>query len=127
MIDRHATVAHAVFHGLDGPAIVTHDGVVIEAAASQPIHGQGGSQGERLLTTHESVKTVVAEAGEPFVQHHTHTHQRARLSLPPVEWHEKGHGTHQALVEPNVEVTFVAGLPRKAEAQTLEVPQTPVD
>ena len=82
MIDRHATVAHAVFHGLDGPAIVAHDGIVIQASARQPIHGQGGSQGERLLTTHEPVKPVVAEAGDPLVQHHTQTHQRARLSLP---------------------------------------------
>src|SRR5215212_8839079 len=119
-------MAHTVFHGLDGPAVVAHDSVVIEASARQPVSGQGGGQGERLLATHEAVKTVVAEAGKPLVQHHTETHQRTRLSLSPVEWHEKGHGTYQALVEPNVEVAFVARLPRKAETQVLEVPEAAV-
>jgi hypothetical protein len=43
-----------------------------------------------------------------------------------VERHEKGYGTHQALVEPNVEVAFVARFPRKAEAKVLEVPKAAV-
>src|SRR5918912_826373 len=126
MIDCYPAMAHTVFHGLDGPAVVAHDCVVIEASAREPVCGQGGGQGERLLATYEAVKTVVAEAGEPLVQHHTQTHQRTRLSLSLVEWHEKGHGTYQALVEPNVEVAFVARLPRKAETQVLDVPEAAV-
>jgi hypothetical protein len=35
-------------------------------------------------------------------------------------------GRTRRLLSPNVEVTFVAGLPRKAEAQILEVPEATV-
>jgi hypothetical protein len=67
VVEGHATVAHAIFDGLDGPSVIAHDGVVVQASAREPVHGQGRREGECLFAAREPVQTVVAEAGETLV------------------------------------------------------------
>ena len=126
VIDGSAAVEHAILDGLQRPARIVHDAVVVHDSARQAAVFESRPQLQRLRPVDEPMAPGISRARHHLVQPHRNLHLGGRVAAPAIRRYEDGDWLDEAVVQIEMQIALVARLPGAAKTEVMQVAQAAV-